>query len=78
MKCIASGAAKADMWRYLIIFEFGGIYTDFDNAPQEGFQEGNVITLTDDAWFPLEALGVVAQYFFAASPQFRINGNLAT
>jgi mannosyltransferase OCH1-like enzyme len=72
MKCITSGAAKADLWRYLIIFEFGGIYTDFDNAPQEKFQEGNAITPTDDAWFPLEALGVVAQYFFAASPQHPI------
>jgi hypothetical protein len=69
---ITSGASKADLWRYLIIFEHGGIYTDFDNAPMKGFREGDAIKDSDDAWFPLEGLGVVAQYFFAASPRHPI------
>ena len=72
MKCITSGASKADLWRYLLIWEHGGIYTDFDNGPGQKFQQGNAIQPTDDAWFPLEALGVVAQYFFATSPNHPI------
>ena len=72
MKCITSAAAKADLWRYLLIWEHGGIYTDFDNAPGKGFQQGNAIQPTGDAWFPLEVLGVVAQFFFAASPNHPI------
>lgn len=55
-----------------MIWEHGGIYTDFDNTPERGFQQGNAIHPTDDAWFPLEALGVVAQFFFAASPNHPI------
>ena len=72
MKCINNGASKADLWRYLMIWEHGGIYTDFDNAPTDGFLQGNAIQPTDDAWFPLEALGIIAQYFFAASPKHPI------
>lgn len=72
MKCITSGAAKADLYRYLLLWEHGGIYTDFDNAPMKGFIQGDAIKDTDDAWFPLEGLGIVAQYFFAASPRHPI------
>ena len=63
--CISQSAAKADIWRYLIIWEFGGVYTDLDNAPAKF--NASTIQPNDDAWFPLEALGIGAQYFFAAS-----------
>jgi len=35
MHCLknAGGAAKADLWRYLALWEYGGIYTDMDNLP---------------------------------------------
>ena len=29
----AGGAAKADLWRYLALWVYGGIYTDMDNSP---------------------------------------------
>lgn len=68
--CVNSGAARADLWRYLMIWEHGGIYTDFDNTPIfTGLQDGKAISPLDDAWFPIEGLGVVAQFLFAASPQ---------
>jgi len=67
MGCVTSGAAKADIWRYVLIWEYGGVYSDFDSAPNKF--DKNSITPQDDAFFPLEKLGIPAQYFFAASPR---------
>jgi hypothetical protein len=61
-------AAKADIWRYLMIWEYGGIYSDIDCSPSDNFS-ASFIRDDDDAFFPLEALGIPAQYFFAASPR---------
>jgi hypothetical protein len=105
LKCLRSGAAKADLWRYLILWEYGGIYTDLDNTPGKDFfvphvqsrdvNSGNITTTStatnvdasssssslsssfykpiviqddDDAFFVVEQLGVLSQYFMAASP----------
>ncbi|KAK1745447.1 hypothetical protein QTG54_003371 [Skeletonema marinoi] len=70
MSCITAGAAKADVWRYLMIWEYGGIYSDMDSAPNKF--DVDTITTEDDAWFPLEMLGIPAQYWFAASPRHPI------
>ena len=32
-----SGAAKADLWRYLVLYKYGGIFTDIDSAPAKRF-----------------------------------------
>ena len=64
-RCITAGATKADLWRYLILWEYGGIYSDIDNSRRR-FNE-TTISADDDAFFPLEGLGIVAQYFFASS-----------
>ena len=52
-----------------IILIIGGIYTDFDNGPTDAFLNGEAISATDDAWFPIEQLGVLSQFFFASSPR---------
>ncbi|KAL7460921.1 hypothetical protein ACHAXS_001356 [Conticribra weissflogii] len=65
--CVSSGASKADIWRYIVIWEYGGIYSDFDSAPNQFGIDS--IAPEDDAFFPLEAIGIPAQYFFAASPR---------
>jgi len=62
----ARGASLADIWRYLVVWIYGGIYTDIDNSPNKFNEES--INATDDSYFPLEGLGVMAQYFFASSP----------
>ncbi|KAL7462278.1 hypothetical protein ACHAXS_002659 [Conticribra weissflogii] len=67
MGCVTSGAAKADIWRYVLVWEYGGVYSDFDSAPNKF--DANSISPKDDAFFPLEKLGIPAQYFFAASPR---------
>ncbi|KAL7538205.1 hypothetical protein ACHAWF_006022 [Thalassiosira exigua] len=65
--CVTTGAAKAEIWRYIMIWEYGGVYSDLDSGPAKF----NVESITDDedVFFPLEGLGIPAQYWFAASPR---------
>lgn len=70
MRCTKGGAAKADLWRGLIMWEYGGIYTDIDNAPAKF--NGETILDTDDAFFVIERSGILSQYFFAARPRHPI------
>ena len=64
--CLTFGAMKADYWRYLATWEFGGIYTDMDNAPGVLFKNGTVIADDDDALFEVERGGFPSQYFYAS------------
>ena len=50
-----------------MIWEYGGIYSDMDSSPRQF--NADTITPDDDAWFPIEQLGIPAQYWFAASPR---------
>jgi hypothetical protein len=74
--CMISGAAKADLWRYLVLYRYGGIYTDMDNAPTHDFFRGdNVTTIIaedDDSFFVVETIGYLSQYFMATSPRHPI------
>jgi hypothetical protein len=72
MNCMISGAAKADLWRYLVLWEFGGIYTDLDSAPGKQFwtkDNNTVMSSEDDGFFVVEQIGVLSQYFMALSPK---------
>jgi len=68
LQCIKGGAAKADLWRALILWEYGGIYTDMDNAPAK-FHPSTTIQPDDDAFFVMEKSGILSQYFMAARPR---------
>ena len=72
--CLMPGAAIADLWRYVLLWEYGGVYTDIDNAPGPWFwnETGSVITNTTDALFEQERDGFPSQYFFAVSPHHPI------
>lgn len=70
MSCVTAGAAKADIWRYMMVWDYGGIYSDMDSSPNKF--DSNTIENEDDAYFPLEKLGIPAQYWFAASPRHPI------
>ncbi|KAG7342747.1 glycosyltransferase sugar-binding protein containing DXD motif [Nitzschia inconspicua] len=74
--CMVSGAAKADLWRYLILYRYGGIYADMDSAPGDLFftkdNSTTIISSDDDAFFEVERIGVLSQYFMAASPKHPI------
>lgn len=66
MRCVHPGAGVADVWRYVMLYEYGGIYTDIDNAP--GPLLGGAIENGTDALFEVEGERFPSQYFFAASP----------
>jgi len=67
MACVTAGAGKADIWRYIMVWEYGGVYSDMDSSPNKF--NADSIADDDDAFFPLEMLGIPAQYWFAASPR---------
>lgn len=67
LKCVTNGMTKADLWRYLVLFVYGGIYADIDSRPNQF----NTTTITDkdDFFGVLDSLGILAQYFLASSPR---------
>lgn len=68
--CLESPTARVDLWRYLVIWEYGGIYTDIDTAPGPRWLDESLIDHNeDDGFFVIEQLGIVSQYFMALSPR---------
>lgn len=55
LRCLKhGGAVKADVWRILVLWEYGGIYTDIDNRP--ALFNADTITAEDDAFFVMDVL----------------------
>lgn len=65
--CVTNGSLKADLWRYLVLWVYGGVYADFDTAPNE-FNE-DTISDADDAFFVVEQYHILSQWFMAVSPR---------
>jgi len=72
LECLVSGAAKVDLWRYLVLYEYGGIYSDMDSAANYKFLVTEAIEPNDDAYLLIEGKGFLAQYFLSASPKHPI------
>lgn len=72
VNCITSGAGFADLWRYLILWEYGGVYTDLDNTPGPLFQNGTIIEDHMDSFMEVETAKIPSQYFIAVSPKHPI------
>ena len=73
LKCLPhegiSSPSKADMWRYLILWSEGGIYTDIDNAPGRLFQNGLDGNMTEmDGLIALNQHFKPGQSFIAIRP----------
>lgn len=74
----AGGAAVADLWRYLALWEYGGCYTDMDNEPGPLLNAStiNSIFAADiDAFFLQDKAGspnFPTQHFFGVSPKHPI------
>jgi len=70
LQCINKGhnpTMKADIWRYLVLWEYGGVYADIDVAP--GSFNASSIHPDDDGFFYVEnKAGYLAQFFLAVSP----------
>ncbi|CAB9498149.1 glycosyltransferase [Seminavis robusta] len=65
----AGGAAMSDLWRYLVLFQYGGVYADMDTRPNTLFN-ATTITPDMDGFFLIEdQFKILSQYFFAIGPQ---------
>jgi hypothetical protein len=65
--CVTNGTLKADLWRYLVLWVYGGVYADFDSAPNDF--SADTIDPTDDGWFVVEQYHILSQWFMAVSPR---------
>ena len=63
------GTLKADLWRYLVLWEYGGVYADVDTKPNKF--NSTSITAEDDGFFIVEQYHILSQYFMAMSPRHR-------
>ncbi|GKY90366.1 hypothetical protein MPSEU_000010600 [Mayamaea pseudoterrestris] len=68
LNCLRGGAAKADLFRAVVLWEYGGIYTDMDNAAN-AFNASSTITDDDEAFFVIEGGRFLSQFFMAARPK---------
>ena len=65
--CMFSGTLKADLWRYVILWVYGGVYSDLDAVPNEF--TADTIVPSDDGFFVVELYHLLSQYFMAVSPR---------
>ena len=72
-----AGTLLADLWRYCILWEHGGIYADMDAIPNPPLQDFIVLPQDNghypypqvDALFVVEQYHLLSQYFLAAAPR---------
>lgn len=67
LRCLKSMTAVTDLWRLLVLWEYGGIYVDLDSAPVSWTPDS--IKPSDDAYFVVENYDAPSQYFMAAAPR---------
>jgi mannosyltransferase OCH1-like enzyme len=66
--CVVYGTLKADLWRYLVLWVYGGIYADLDAVPAT-FNPETSIKSDDEAFFVVEQYHLLSQWFIAVSPR---------
>jgi hypothetical protein len=68
--CIQSPTLKADLWRYLVLWDYGGVYVDLDSIPTD-FQQNlmSSIQSEDEGFFVVDHYHYLSQYFMALSPR---------
>ena len=66
--CIRGGAAKADLFRAVVLWEYGGIYTDMDNSLVH-LNVSSMLAADDEAFFVVDAAKLLSQFFIAAKPR---------
>ena len=64
--CISNGATLTDLWRLVVLYYYGGIYTDLDNSPGKNYST-SLISPETDSFFFRELTGSMSQYYMASS-----------
>ena len=70
LKCVRKGAMKIDIWRILVLYRYGGFYTDIDNWP--GPKVNDWIEERDTAFFVSDAVVRPSQWFMGMEPRHPI------
>ena len=65
--CATNGTIKADIWRYLVLYVYGGVYADLDAVP--GTFDGDTISPDDEGFFVVEQYHILSQWFMAVRPR---------
>lgn len=68
--CVNSGATKADIWRLVLLWEYGGIYADVDSIPQRFSIKD--LRPEDDAFLLVDKDKCPSQFFLALKPRHPI------
>jgi hypothetical protein len=72
MKCVLlKGAMVIDIWRVLLLWKYGGVYTDIDNWPEDAFTE-DLIPGNLTAFFFSDPNNRPSQWFMALEPRHPI------
>jgi Glycosyltransferase sugar-binding region containing DXD motif len=66
LTCVSKGTIEADLWRYLVLYEYGGLYSDIDSAPN-GFTMS--MLQNQNALFLVDQYDMLSEFFFAAAPK---------
>lgn len=66
-RCLPYGTIKADLWRYLLLWVYGGVYVDIDAVPAKWTPA--LLQPNDDAFFVVEQFHMLSQYFMAVTPR---------
>ena len=67
LRCLNSMTAVSDIWRLLVLWEYGGIYSDLDSIPNSWTPA--TIHPDDDAYMVVENYDAPSQYFMAVTPR---------
>ncbi len=68
-KKLKAGAAKADLWRYCVIYIHGGLYLDMDADVSMNFNELLRLSNNPDFLLFYDGHPTLVQYVFAAQPK---------
>jgi hypothetical protein len=63
---------KADLWRYLVLWDYGGIYVDLDSLPNDFYSKSEpsvTIDPDDQGFFAVDHYHYLSQYFIAVAPR---------
>ena len=71
--CIqVKGAVMVDIWRILVLYRYGGLYSDIDNWPLQPFTEDEPIQQGDSAMFFSDPFNRPSQWFMSMEPKHPI------
>ena len=66
--CIIKPVVKTDLWRLLLLYEYGGIYADLDTKP-ESFHPTTTLRWDDEMYTVPDQVGLPSFHFMASMPR---------